>query len=88
LFLGFPIVLGQAGDPLLLQRYLERLTDGYSVVVMEYPPAGGGVAASRFTPDRACSDILSIADVMGVERFAWYGYSWGGLVGLQLAART
>ncbi|MFI5933358.1 alpha/beta fold hydrolase [Actinoplanes sp. NPDC051494] len=33
-------------------------------------------------------DLLGIADAAGVERFAYYGYSWLGLAGLQLAIRT
>ena len=34
------------------------------------------------------ADILAIADAAGAETFAWWGYSYGGAVGLQLAART
>jgi len=29
-----------------------------------------------------------VADAAGFERFAWWGYSWGGVVGLQLAWRS
>ena len=35
-----------------------------------------------FTADGVCADILAIADAAGVERFAWYGFSWGAVVGL------
>ena len=57
---------------------------------MNYPPSGDDARAveNSFTPDRVCADILSVADAAGAERFAWFGYSWGGVVGLQLAART
>lgn len=34
------------------------------------------------------TDLLAIADAAGVERFAYYGYSWLALAGLQLAIRT
>jgi len=34
------------------------------------------------------SDILAVADAAGVDRFAWFGFSFGGVVGLQLASRT
>ena len=33
-------------------------------------------------------DLLAIADAVGAERFAYYGYSWLALSGLQLAVRT
>jgi pimeloyl-ACP methyl ester carboxylesterase len=90
LFLGFPITLGPLGDPSLLRRYLDGLTDRYRVVVMDYPPTGSDAnkVLSRFTPNHVFADIVAVANAVGADRFAWYGYSWGGLVGLQLAART
>ena len=95
LFLGSPIGASSTrpgGDPLavLRQGYLERLTDRYQVIAMDYPPAGADAVAAvaSFDPDRVCADILAVADAAGIDRFAWYGYSWGGVVGLQLAART
>lgn len=71
-------------------RYLEQLTNAYRVVLMDYPPTGEDAAAiaDSFTPDRVCADVLAVADAAGIERFAWYGYSWGGVVGLQIAARS
>ena len=90
LLLGFPLSIGRGGDSLLLQQYLRGLTESYRVIVMDYPPSGrdADLLVHRFTPDRVCADILAVADEAGADRFAWYGYSWGGLVGLQLAART
>jgi pimeloyl-ACP methyl ester carboxylesterase len=90
LFLGFPITLSSLGDPSLRVQYVRRLSDRYRVVVMNYPPTGNEATAiaNRFTPDYVCADILAVADAVGADGFAWYGYSWGGLVGLQLAART
>jgi pimeloyl-ACP methyl ester carboxylesterase len=35
-----------------------------------------------------CADLLAIADAAGADRFAYYGYSWLALAGLQLAARS
>src|SRR5215471_19010781 len=37
---------------------------------------------------RLCADILAVADAAGVDRFAWFGFSFGSVVGLQLASRT
>jgi pimeloyl-ACP methyl ester carboxylesterase len=95
LFLGSPIgarPTRPGGDPLATIRegYLARLTDRYQVIAMDYPPTGADAVAAvaSFDPDRVCADILAVADAAGVDRFAWYGYSWGGVVGLQLAART
>ena len=95
LFLGSPISVdksGQGSDPIaaLRQGYLDRLTDRYQVIVMDYPPTGAeaGAAVNSFDPDRVCADVLAVANAAAAERFAWYGYSWGGVVGLQLAART
>jgi pimeloyl-ACP methyl ester carboxylesterase len=34
------------------------------------------------------TDMLAIAEAGGVDRFAYYGYSWLALAGLQLAIRT
>jgi pimeloyl-ACP methyl ester carboxylesterase len=56
---------------------------------MRYPPVTmSPTFANAFTVDRVCTDILTVADRVGVDRFAWYGFSWGGVVGLQLAMRT
>ena len=60
---------------------------------MDYPPAEIRNSQSKavtdaFTPEHVCADILTVADMEGANSFAYYGYSWGGVVGLQLATRT
>lgn len=40
------------------------------------------------TPENIAADFLRIADAAEAERFAYYGYSWLALSGLQLAIRT
>ena len=57
---------------------------------MDYPPTGDEAQAviDTFTPERVSADILKVADAVGANRFAWFGYSWGGVVGLQLAATS
>jgi len=71
-------------------EYLNALTDRYRVIVIDYPPIGDDAVArvARFTPANVSLDILAVADAAGVERFAWYGYSIGAVMGLQLAIRT
>jgi pimeloyl-ACP methyl ester carboxylesterase len=45
-------------------------------------------APSTLTADAVAADLLAIADAAGADRFAYYGYSWLALAGLQLAIRT
>ena len=93
LFLGPRLV----DDSPVIQGYLDGFTDDYTVVTADYRPAGVSEAtaaefpqevAESFTADGVSADILAVADTVGSDRFAWYGYSFGGVMGLQLAART
>src|SRR5580704_883093 len=69
--------------------YYDQLTDRYRVVVITDPATDNSPAGiASLTADRACADILAVADAAGVDRFAWYGFSFGSVVGLQLASRT
>jgi pimeloyl-ACP methyl ester carboxylesterase len=40
------------------------------------------------TPANLAGDLLAVADTAGADRFAYYGYSWLAIAGLQLAVRT
>jgi pimeloyl-ACP methyl ester carboxylesterase len=70
--------------------YYDPLTDRYRVVAIDVAfitdnsPAG----IASLTADRVCADILALADAAGAARFAWFGFSFGSVVGLQLASRT
>jgi|SRR5262245_25833068 len=73
--------------------HYDALMDRYRVIVMDYPPQSirdsqSKIVIDSFTPDRVCADVLAVADAVGADRFAFYGFSWGGVVGLQLATRT
>jgi len=78
----------------VVRGYLDRLTDRYRALVLDYPKLGPGIGrtdripASELTADRYCADLLAVADRAGFDRFAYWGYSFGGVVGLQLATRT
>ncbi len=81
LFLGFPIFASysqifpqQAG---VLNGFLDRLTDRYRVLVADYPSIGrsGMTPANELTADRACADMLAVADDAGFKEFAWWGYA-------------
>ncbi len=74
----------------LPRGYYDQLTDRYRVVVIDNSAAfdnSPANIASR-TADRECADILAVADAAGVDRFARFGFSFGSVVGLQLASRT
>lgn len=45
-------------------------------------------APDTLTPGNVAADFLAIADAAGADVFAYYGYSWLALSGLQLALRT
>lgn len=95
LFLGFPImasygdIFGDA-NAAVLTGFLDRLTDRYRVLVVDYPSIGKSrsIPPAELTADRVCADLLGVASAAGFDRFAWWGYSWGAQVGLQLASRT
>ena len=62
---------------------------GYRVFAADYE----GHLASHpkpftLTADAVAADLLAIADAAGADRFAYYGYSWLAVAGLQLAIRT
>ncbi|WP_305786295.1 alpha/beta fold hydrolase [Symbioplanes lichenis] len=76
------------GDPDAGHTIAAALTEaGYRVVAFDYEKE----VFARPRPlsgDRLAADLLAAADEAGAERFAYYGYSWLGLAGLQLAQRT
>lgn len=74
----------------VLDGYLDRLSDRYRVLRVDYPSIGGSrdIAPQDLTADRVCADLLAVATAAGFDRFAYWGYSWGAAAGLQLASRT
>jgi pimeloyl-ACP methyl ester carboxylesterase len=76
-------------DPALGRSLIDGLADAYQVVAFDYEGHVLQVPKpDTLTPDNLAGDFLAVADAAGVERFAWYGYSWLALAGLQLAIRT
>lgn len=67
------------------------LTREYFVIRADYPRGIGLTSAhcdERSTAELACDDYLRIAKAAGVSKFGWMGFSFGGALGIQLAART
>jgi pimeloyl-ACP methyl ester carboxylesterase len=76
-------------DPALGRHLIDGLADVAQVVAFDYE---GHVLAHpkprTLTPSNVIADVLAVADAAGVDRFAWYGYSWLAMIGLQLALAT
>jgi pimeloyl-ACP methyl ester carboxylesterase len=76
-------------DPALGYNLINGLSDAFRVVAFHYEGNVLGIPKpDTLTPENVVSDLLAVAGAAGVDRFAYYGYSWLGMVGLQLAART
>lgn len=76
-------------DPALGQNFINGINDLFTVVAFDYE--GYRIthpAPDTLTPDNITHDILAIADAAEAKRFAYYGYSWLALCGLQLGIRT
>lgn len=76
-------------DPALGRNLIEGLKDRARVIAFDYE---GHVMAhpkpDTLTPENLTRDFIAVADAAGAPRFAYYGYSWLGLSGLQLAVAT
>ena len=76
-------------DPALGQSLIKGLSDAFRVVAFDYE----GQCLRRpkpdtLTPANTANDLLAVADAAEADRFAYYGYSWLAMIGLQLAIRT
>ncbi len=76
-------------DPALGRTLIDGLSDTFQVAAFDYE---GHVLQlpkpNTLTPANVAADLLAVADAAGADRFAYYGYSWLALSGLQLAVRT
>lgn len=65
----------------------EPLTRRASVVAFDHRGHGEGLATRRFKFSDCASDVLAVADALGIDRFVCVGYSMGGAIA-QMAARA
>jgi pimeloyl-ACP methyl ester carboxylesterase len=76
-------------DPALGRALIDGLCNQFRVVAFDYE---GHLMktpqADTLTPEALAKDLLAVADAAQAGRFAYYGYSWLGLSGMQLALRT
>ena len=76
-------------DPALGQSLINGLSDAFRVVAFDYEGQCLRIPKpDTLTPANIASDLLAVADAAETERFAYYGYSWLAVIGLQLAIRT
>ncbi len=76
-------------DPALGRSLIDGLSDAFRVVAFDYEGQVLQVPKpDTLTPANVAGDLLAVADAAGADRFAYYGYSWLALAGLQLAIRT
>ncbi len=82
-------MLMYGADPALGQSLIKGLSDAFRIVAFDYE----GECLRRpkpdtLTPANVANDLLAVADAAEADQFAYYGYSWLAMVGLQLAIRT
>src|SRR5713101_5242027 len=71
-----PFTIRGSGPALIVfnrqpRGFYDQLTERYRVVVIDDADIGS------VTADRLCADILAVADAAGIDRFAWFGFSFG-----------
>jgi glutaredoxin-related protein len=77
------------GDPDVGPTLVDGLASRFRVVAADYEGHRmANPAPETLTPDALAADALANADAAGAATFAWYGYSWLALTGLQVALRT
>lgn len=76
-------------DPALGRTVIDALSPAFRVIAADYEGHRmAQPAPDTLTPENVAADLLAIADAAGTDDFAFYGYSWLALSGLQLALRT
>jgi len=85
---GAPLVLlhGFTGSAATWTRYRRDL-DGYRVIAIDLPGHGASPPPAHASFEDVADAVASVLDSRGVTNAAWLGYSMGGRVALQIAAR-
>jgi len=71
--------------------YVERLIKKFRVIAVDIRGNGESdkpIDSAFYTSTKMCEDLLAVANACGVNRFAVWGYSYGGNVGRYLAAQS
>ena len=85
---GQPPLIAEVAETLARykQAYIDALGSKFRLIFIEYP--GNEPKLYTLTPAAVARDYLAIADAAGAKEFAYAGFSWGCVAGLQLALRT
>ncbi len=76
-------------DPALGRTFIDGLRDRFRVVAFDYEGQVQKIPKpTTLTAENIAKDFLAIADAVDAHQFAYYGYSWLALCGMQLAIRT
>ena len=73
------------------QGYVDRLKTQFKVITIDIRGHGESDKPTQpegYSIDQMCQDILSVADACQVEKFAIWGFSYGGNIGRFLAMRS
>jgi pimeloyl-ACP methyl ester carboxylesterase len=86
---GTPVVLLHGG-PGLSYEYLDAVAadigDGFWVAAFQQRGLSPSTVDGPFTMGQAIDDVLAVLDGLGWDRVIFVGHSWGGHLGLRLAA--
>ncbi|TDU91288.1 hypothetical protein EV138_4892 [Kribbella voronezhensis] len=76
-------------DPALGHSLTHGFGEHFRVIAFDYEAQlQAHPKPATLTPDNLVADFLAVADAAEAPTFAYYGYSWLGLAGLQVALRT
>lgn len=89
---GFPVVLhtGGAGSSSMWQRggYVDRMP-GFRLILLDHRGRGASSRPTALADHRVseyATDVTALIDSLGCTTYGFFGYSFGGVVGLELAA--
>jgi pimeloyl-ACP methyl ester carboxylesterase len=78
---------GQGSPFTLTPDVIGPLTERYRVGLIDITPVPT-TSGEDCTAEKVCAAIFAAATRAKIDRFAWYGFSFGGVVGLQLGTRS
>jgi 3-oxoadipate enol-lactonase len=87
---GPPVVLWHSllCDTGMWRFQIPKLAERYRVLSIDGPGHGrSGITHTQYSLDDCVEAALAVLDAAEIDRCAWVGLSWGGMVGMRLAAR-